>query len=89
MKITGIKRVAGLSKRLTGPYGANYLGVYITMDNPGLWRVWGEEFVDLGRTWRIVPHTDNCISVGIVDTPISMAELKQMVIDKLKNVGRM
>lgn len=75
-KITGLKKVSGESKSLTGPYSSIYLQINYDRETG---KVWADEFVDAAHSFHHVYHDENIIDCGIICSPATMAEIRRMV----------
>ena len=76
LKITGIKKVAGESKSLRGPYSSIYLQLNYDRETG---EVWTDEFVDSNYSFRHIYHNENIINCGIICDPVRMNEIREMV----------
>ena len=83
MKIKGIKKVVGDSKRLSkSAYGSNYFEVFYDKEKQALWYY---EHTNKHSFLQLRENSDD-VKVCNIYSPISMCELKSICIDKLANI---
>lgn len=72
-KITGIKKIAGQTQKLTGWYGHAMVIMYDTATG----KAWADEFVD-GNSW-VDYHSPDIINCGKTYFPMTMVEIRDMI----------
>lgn len=75
-KLKGIKKIAGQSKDLKGYYSDRYLQINV---DTATGEVWGDEHVAFNKSWQTLYNNNNVICCGFIDSPKTMAEIKEMV----------
>lgn len=78
MKMTGIRKVAGATKGLTGYYSGRYIQVNY---DPETGEVWHDDHVSFGQNSWTQYHDKNIINCGNISNPATMQEIADMVAD--------
>ena len=76
MKITGLKKIAGESKTLSGFYSGEYLQINY---NKKTGETWSDHFVDLGHSWKTTYHDPDIIHCGVIYEHVTMKDIREKI----------
>lgn len=86
IKIKGIKKIAGESKNLQGYYSGQYLQLnYDTKTG----EAWTNHHTSFGQNSWTEYDGNSIINCGNICEPITMEEIREMIIEKLEMKNRM
>ena len=77
--IKGLKKIAGMSKKLN----ARYAGWYLQLNyNKKTREAWADEIFSIGQNHYIVYDDQNVLNCGKICKPMKMAEIAEMIAEK-------
>lgn len=86
LKIKGLKKIAGESKNLEGPYSDQYLQLNYDQETG---EAWTDLHASFGQNSWTEYHDTNIINCGNISQPMTMKEIKEMIINKLEFINIM
>ena len=79
-KLCGLKRAAGDTKDLKGPYSSIYLQLNVDL---AIGEVWTNQLYDSGHNNWVDYHDEHIISCGIITSPKTMKQIREQVYEAI------
>lgn len=81
LRLKGIKKVSGETKELKGYYSPEYLQLNV---NKVTGEVWTNYHYNLGQNSWTQYEDDNILNCGNICNPMTMSEIKEMVMEAIE-----